>query len=121
MSLFLNSTALGYKEYSTGNFIGGNALTSFPQMTGTAAANGATISSSGNNQYHVTVPLSNSFGVGPGTFFQIGMKSNGGWTGTMDLGIDNMTVNGSIVPEPASLLLGGIALSSLVLVRRRKV
>ena len=94
ISLFMNSTGVGFKEYSTSNFIGGNVLTSFPQMSGSSATDGATIVSSGNDQYHVTVPLGPTVTIGPGTFFQIGFKSNGGWTGTMELGIDNMTVNG---------------------------
>ena len=53
-------------------------------------------------------------------FFQIGFKSNGGWTGTMDLGIDNMFVSGSTVPEPSTLALFGLAAACMVVQRRAR-
>ncbi|MCA9230638.1 MAG: PEP-CTERM sorting domain-containing protein [Planctomycetales bacterium] len=125
LGIFVNSTGVGFKQYGTGSFIGGNATTSFPNLYATASSQGATISNTGAGQYHVSVPLGPSvaLNIGVGTFFQIGFKSNGGWTGTMDLGIDNITVSGSTVgiPEPGSMALVGIAgLFSVGTVRRRR-
>jgi hypothetical protein len=117
IGMFMNSTSDGFVQYGTGNFIGGNATTSFPNIGGQAATDGATIANTGTDQYHVTIPLGPTLKVSTGTFFQIGFKSNGGWTGTLDLGIDNMTVSGSTIPEPSTIALFGLAAACMV-VRR---
>jgi hypothetical protein len=100
LGMFMNSTGDGWREYPTGNFIGGNLLTDFPILTGgQAETDGATIVTTGTNQYHVTVPLGPTLKVSTGTFFQIGFKSNGNWGGTVDFGIDDMRVTGTGVGD----------------------
>jgi hypothetical protein len=108
LGIFVNSTSDGFKEYNTSNFIGGNMTTSFPTLAGQSVTDGATISSIGTNMVHVTVPLGPRLIVSTGTFFQVGFKSNGGWTGTTDWAIDNMKVTGSTIPEPSSVMLAGV-------------
>lgn len=94
LGMFLNSTA-GYKEYSTGNFIGGNALTSWPVAEGQGATDGLTITPVTANQVHVSVPLAPTLQIAGGsTFYDIGFKSNGAWEGTIDLAIDDVRLSG---------------------------
>ena len=60
--------------------------------------------------------------IGPpsaGSFYQIGFKSNGGWTGTVDWAIDNMYVSGANIPEPASIVMVALGLSAILVGRRR--
>lgn len=94
LGMFLNSNS-GYKEYSTGNFIGGNALTSWPVAEGQGAADGLTLTPITANQVHVAVPLAPTLQIAGGsTFYDIGFKSNGAWEGTVDLAIDDIRLSG---------------------------
>jgi hypothetical protein len=99
IGMWVGSTGVGYLDYGTGDFLGGNASSTFPLVYNQALADGATIVNTGGNQYHVAVPLGPTLNIGEGSYFQIGFKSNGGWTGTMDLGIDKMVISSSYFPE----------------------
>ncbi|WP_428304915.1 PEP-CTERM sorting domain-containing protein [Lacipirellula sp.] len=121
LGMFLNSTTGGYTQYGTGAFIQGNLLSTFPILGAQATTDGVTLTSIGQNRVHVAVPFV-SVGVGPGSFFQIGFKSNGGWGGTTDWAIDNMKVTSAAigVPEPSSVMIAGIAATGLVAAVRRR-
>jgi hypothetical protein len=105
LGMFLNSTSGGFTQYGTGAFIQGNLLSTFPALGVQATTDGVTMTPIGQNRVHLAVPFT-TVGVGPGTFFQIGFKTNGNWAGTTDWAIDNMRLtSAAIVPEPSSLLL----------------
>lgn len=123
LGMFLNSTSGGYTQYGTGAFLQGNLLSTFPILGTQATTDGVTLASIGQNRVHVAVPFA-TVGVGPGSFFQIGFKANGGWTGTTDWAIDNMRVTGADigVPEPSSVAIAGLAATGVgAAVRRRRV
>ena len=101
LGMFINSSAsgpdFGFTQYGTGDFIGGNTNSSFPILTGgQAEADGMTITPTAlPNQYHAVVPLGPTLQLNPATtFFDIGFKSNGGWSGTVDMAIDNISITG---------------------------
>ena len=99
LGLYINSTA-GFTQYGTGDFIGGDTNSTFPTVVGgQAAADGMTITPTGTtNQYHAVVPLGPTLQLGEGSsFFDLGFKSNGAWTGTLDMAIDNIQITG--LPE----------------------
>jgi hypothetical protein len=95
LGMFIQSNA-GFKEYGTGNFLGGNALTSWPIPQGNALAEGVSVTSIGAGQVRVAVPLQPRLQLaGSGaTYYDIGFKSNGGWTGTADFAMDNFRITG---------------------------
>jgi hypothetical protein len=122
IGLFLNSNA-GFTQYGTGQLIGGNLGDDFPRLETVAVGDGATLTSNGANSVHVSIPLGPRIGVGPGTFFQVGLKSNGGWGGDVDWAIDNMIVSGANIvdnriPEPGSIALAAAGLMGFVAMRR---
>lgn len=125
IGLFLNSNA-GFVQYGTGQLIGGNLGADFPRLEALAVGDGATLVSTGPNTVHVAIPLGPRIGVGPGTFYQIGLKSNGGWGGTVDWAIDNLIISGANIvdnriPEPGTMalaLLGGLGLAAVRRARR---
>jgi hypothetical protein len=124
LAIFVNSTAGGFKQYGTGGFIGGNIGSSFPSLDAAAVADGVTMTGAGNTR-HLAIPLGASpldLTVGPpsaGSFYQVGFKSNGGWTGTADWSIDKMFVSGANIPEPSSMVLAFAFGVSAFAMRRR--
>ena len=116
LAMFVNSTDVppgsgGFKQYGTGSFLGGNIDVDFPSLAAAAVADGVTMTGVGNTR-HLRIPMNAARGGvgwrGPnrwpthaGSFYQVGFKSNGGWTGTVDWAIDNMRVTGANIPEPA--------------------
>jgi hypothetical protein len=121
VALFLNSTSVGFTQYGTGQLIGGNIGSDFPRLDPTAVSDGVTLTSNGPNSVHVAIPLGVRIGVGPGTFYQVGLKTNGGWQGTVDWAIDNMRVTGAnIIPEPASAMLASLVGVGLFAASRRR-
>ena len=109
LAMFTNSTTGGFTEYKTGQLIGGNLGANFPALDPTAVGDGVTLTPNGPNSIHIAIPLGVRLVFGPGTFFQIGFKANGGWGGSVDWAIDNMTVTGANIPEPASIALVSMA------------
>ena len=115
-AVWVNSTGAGFRQYGTGGLIGGIRAarwTSFPGWKNSAIADGVTLTSLGPNTVHIAIPIGpftlsttdtqglNIGGGTPGTnFYQMGFKTNGGWTGTVDWAIDNMRLPGSRCPEP---------------------
>lgn len=125
LGMFMNSTSGGlggWKEYGTGSFLGGNVGANFPVAEGQAATDGVTVTSSGAGQFHVSVPLGPTLTVSPGTFYQIGFKSNGGWGGTYDLAIDNVSVSSEAfaIPEPNSMVIALMVITSGVFAAGRR-
>jgi len=98
LAMFMNSSA-GTKGYSTGSFIGGNIGTSFPVLQGAAVTDGVSLTSIGTNALRVAVPLDKTMTISPGTFYQMGFQTNGGWGGTVDWAIDNLRITGVDVIE----------------------
>ncbi len=99
LGMYINSDA-GFSQYGTGDFIGGDTNSSFPTLTGGLAdSDGMTITPTAvPNQYHAVVPLGPTLKLGQGSgFFDIGFKSNGAWSGTADIAIDNIRLTG--LPE----------------------
>jgi hypothetical protein len=127
LGMFVNSTGVGFKQYGTGAFIGGNVGADFPALVGAAVTDGVTMTSIGTNSVHLAIPLGptkslNISAPSAGSFYQIGFKSNGGWTGSVDWAIDNMRLTGGKIPEPSSiaLALGLGLLGSTFGFRRRR-
>lgn len=126
LGLFVNSTGVGFKQYGTGAFLQGNVGSTFPALGAASVTDGVTLTNTGVNRFHVAIPLgpTKSLNIGPpvgGHFYQVGFKSNGGWGGSVDWAIDNMVVTGAAIPEPNSMLLGGLGtVVSLILGRRRR-
>jgi hypothetical protein len=129
LAMFVNSTAGGFRQYGTGQFIGGNIGSSFPTLEAAAINDGVTMTGAGATR-HIRIPMNaavaSSDGAGlnvgapsAGSFYQIGFKSNGGWGGTVDWAIDNMRVTGANIPEPASIVLVALGLSAMLVGRRR--
>ena len=134
LAIFVNSTDVppgsgGFKQYGTGSFLGGNINVDFPTLAAAAVADGVTMTGVGNTR-HLRIPMnalvaaSGGAGltIGPpsaGSFYQVGFKSNGGWTGTVDWAIDNMYVSGANIPEPASIVMVALGLSAILVGRRR--
>ena len=120
LGLFLNSTSGGFTQYGTGAFIQGNLLSTFPALGAQSVTDGVTMTPIGQNSVHLAVPFV-TVGVGPGTFFQIGFKSNGGWTGTTDWAIDNLQLtSAAIVPEPSAFALALGTLAGVAVGKRRR-
>ena len=126
LGLFVNSTGIGFKQYGTGAFLQGNVGSTFPALGAASVTDGVTLTNIGANRFHVAIPLgpTKTLNIGApvgGHFYQVGFKTNGGWGGSVDWAIDNMVLTGAAIPEPSSILLGGLGtLSSLALGRRRR-
>ena len=125
LGLFVNSTGVGFKQYGTGAFLQGNVGSSFPTLGAAALADGVTLTSLSPTRFHVAIPLgpTKTLSVGPpvgGHFYQVGFKTNGGWGGSVDWAIDNMRVTGAAIPEPSSMIIGGLGLGAMLMVRRRQ-
>jgi hypothetical protein len=134
LAIFVNSTDVppgsgGFKQYGTGGFIGGNIGSSFPSLDAAAVADGVTMTGVGNTR-HLRIPMNAAVAasggqgltISPpsaGSFYQVGFKSNGSWTGTVDWAIDNMRVTGANIPEPSSIGLLIFSLAALHFGRRR--
>lgn len=99
LALFLQSSG-GYVQYGTGELLGGNFSAGFPTLDPKAVADGVTLTNTAPDQYHVAIPI----GAGKSltlqapsagnTFYNIGFKANGGQTGTVAYGIDNIRFTG---------------------------
>jgi hypothetical protein len=125
IALFVNSTGVGFKQYGTGGFIGGNIGSSFPSLDPAAVTDGVTMTGAGNTR-HLAIPLgpTKSLNIGApsgGSFYQIGFKANGSWGGTVDWAIDNMYLSGANIgiPEPTSIALVALGMSAMLMGRRR--
>jgi hypothetical protein len=114
-ALFVNSTGAGYRQYGTGGFLGGNIGSTFPSLDPAAVADGVTLTSLGPNTVHLAIPMgpgpatdADGLNIGsgpPGTnFYQMGFKTNGGWTGTVDWAIDNIRISGVQVPTTSETI-----------------
>ncbi len=112
LALFMNSTGQGFKQYGTGEFLGGNVGSGvtdfFPRLDPKAVSDGVTLTTLSPNTIHLAIPLgptkSLNIGSAAGNFYQMGFKSNGGWAGTMDWAIDNIRISGVQVPTTAETL-----------------
>jgi hypothetical protein len=130
LAIFVNSTNGGFRQYGTGSFLSGNIDVDFPTLAPAAIADGVTMTGTGNTR-HIRIPMNAAAAasggagltVGPpsaGSFYQVGFKSNGGWTGTVDWAIDNMFVSGANIPEPTSTALLGMGLTTWLAGYRRR-
>jgi hypothetical protein len=120
LGLFVNSVG-GYLEYGVSALIAGNVGSTFPSLAAAAAGDGVTFTSLGPNSIRVSMPMGDDvrLRLGVGEWYQVGFKSNGGWSGTVDWAIDNMKFTGTFVPEPSGLALSGCAFLATILMRRR--
>lgn len=133
----VNSDA-GFSELRFGKLLEGNigpTSTTFPTLDATTAAAGVTMeildpmdSPGGDPRgvVRVVIPIDNDGskplnigdgGDGVNNFFQFQLHRQGGWQGTIDVSLDR--VGFIVVPEPASLVLAGIAVCTAALARRR--
>jgi hypothetical protein len=123
LGIFLNSTNVGFTQYGTGQLIGGNIGGDFPRLEPDAITDGVTMTVVDGDTVHVAIPLGVRIGVGgpASTFYAVGLQTNGGWPGTVDWAIDNMTVTGAnIIPEPGSLALAATGALGMAATRRRR-
>lgn len=98
LAVWVNSTG-GYKDYGTGQLIGGNVGSSFPVIDALAASHGATLEELAPNQYRVSIPFllpdeTTTFNEGltlaaGSHYFEMGFKANGGYD-TITYAIDNI-------------------------------
>ncbi len=112
LGMFVNSTGAGFKQYGTGELLGGNVGSGvtdfFPRLDQKAVTDGVLLTTVRPNTIHLAIPLgptkSLNIGSGSGNFYQMGFKSNGGWAGTMDWAIDNIKISGVQVPTTSETL-----------------
>lgn len=117
LGIFVNSSASppftnGFLQYGTGALIGGNMGETFPELHQFAINDGVTLTPLGPNSVHIAIPMGvaqvqsddNGLHVMPGTFHDIGFKTNGGWGGTVDWAIDNIQLTGVLVPTTEETL-----------------
>jgi hypothetical protein len=113
LGLFTNSHSLGglggFTQYGTGGLIGGNIGSDFPRLDAPAVADGVTLTNTGPDQYHLAIPMgmgksiSLSTVAAGNTFYDIGFKSNGGYTGTIKYIFDNIRITGIPTYTPHTL------------------
>jgi hypothetical protein len=117
LGIFVNSTPSppftnGFREYGTGHLIGGNMGADFPLLAPAAVADGVTMTPIGENSVHLAIPMgleqtqsdNQGLHIMPGSFYQMGFKTNGGWSGTVDWAIDNMRITGAVAPTTSETL-----------------
>lgn len=108
LGLAINSQA-GWKEYSVGEFIVGNAdiSSSTPVSLDSIAVNdGATLTMIGPASARVAVPFgpTKMLNISPGsTYYHMQFRSSGAWEGTIDFAIDNIRFTGVPIYEEYTL------------------
>jgi hypothetical protein len=87
----------------------------FPILAQPAIDDGVSMTSIGENGVHIAIPMgpaqvagSDGLNIGVGAagtnFYQMGFKSNGGWSGTVDWAIDNVRITGAVAPTTSETL-----------------
>jgi hypothetical protein len=117
LGIFVNSSAAppfsnGFLQYGTGALIIGNMGADFPALHQFAINDGVTMTSLGENSVRIAIPMGvaqaqsdgNGLHIMPGTFYDLGFKTNGGWDGTVDWAIDNVRITGAVAPTTSETL-----------------
>jgi hypothetical protein len=117
LGIFVNSTPSapftnGFLEYGTGQLIGGLMGGNFPALAPAAIADGVTLTSLSPSSARIAIPMSaaratsdnQGLHIMPGSFYQMGFKTNGGWTGTANWAVDNIRITGAQVPTSTETL-----------------